>query len=138
MPVVNLKSKSKSNDVFFDQPTLGISGENHRNSFEFSSCSCAHHLLLQRSASTSAPECSPKSLSSTAPGAGGDKVLYMTLDKFGELKLKVTAAARNMSLTREKNNKFKFYRHGRQGVSPGVPLFPDNVSSLQVIIHQLN
>lgn len=48
VPVVNLKSKSKSNDVFFDQPTLGISGENHRNSFEFSSCSCAHHLLLQR------------------------------------------------------------------------------------------
>ena len=71
-------------------------------------------------------------------GPGGDKVLYMTLDKFGELKLKVTAAARDMSLTREKNNKFKFYRHGRQGVSPGVPLFPDNVSSLQVIIHQLN
>ena len=37
--------------------------------------------------------------------AGGDKVLYMTLDKFGELKSKVTAAARDLSLNREKNSK---------------------------------
>ena len=37
--------------------------------------------------------------------AGGDKVLYMTLDKFGELKSKVTAAARDLSLIREKNSK---------------------------------
>lgn len=37
-------------------------------------------------------------------GNGGDKVLYMTLDKFGELRSKVTAAARHLSLTREKKN----------------------------------
>ena len=37
--------------------------------------------------------------------AGGDTVLYMTLDKFGELKSKVTAAARDLSLNREKNSK---------------------------------